>query len=148
MVDNKRIKNNEYMREYNKQHKEELKIRNKKNYQKNKDRFIELVKRPGLAFRIKHNSPDLADPNIWEELRKDKIKRSTQRIMNSPLYSIRKWSLCNRDTILSINGNCCSICGCKDYLQIHHKEYINDFNALTVLCKECHKKQHGINQNR
>jgi hypothetical protein len=105
MVDDKRIKLNEYMREYNKQHKEEVKIRNKKNYQRHKVRFIELVKRPGLAFRIKHNSPDLADPNIWEDLRKDKIKRATQRLMNSPLYSIRKWTLSNRDNIISINGN-------------------------------------------
>jgi hypothetical protein len=146
-----------YQKQYYLQHKEELKARSKKwqnenktrygknvrkSYQKNRDKQIALVKRPGLATRINSNSPDLADPNIWEQLRIERNIKNSIVARNNPKNKFRIWAAARRDKILSMNWNMCSICGSKDKLEIHHKEYENTLWAVTVLCEQCHKKKH------
>lgn len=55
-----------------------------------------------------------------------------------------------REEVFEERGKICEICGNKDNLQIHHKEYINNRKAweydnfyLEVLCRGCHSKHHG-----
>lgn len=36
----------------------------------------------------------------------------------------------------------CELCGAKDNLEIHHKEYKKDISACQVLCISCHRKLH------
>lgn len=42
----------------------------------------------------------------------------------------------------------CAICGSREDVQLHHNNYENrgreTFNDVVCLCKECHKKHHGI----
>lgn len=147
-----------YHKQYYSEHKEELKARSKKwqetnkerygrnlrrHYQKNTARQIELAKRPGLATRINSNSPDLADPDIWDQLRKAQNKKNSICAKNSPKREFREWAAYRKDKILSMNLNRCHACHSKDKLEIHHKEYANNYWSVIVLCDECHKKQHA-----
>ena len=51
--------------------------------------------------------------------------------------------------IKEVAGNKCQKCGNKFNLQVHHIDYTNVGNEgmddVIVLCKECHKKEHGYN---
>lgn len=50
--------------------------------------------------------------------------------------------------IKHIRNNRCERCGDKKYLHVHHKDYKSLGNEtkddVEVLCKDCHKKEHGI----
>jgi hypothetical protein len=54
----------------------------------------------------------------------------------------RKLSLVNR----------CEICSRAIHLEVHHTHYKNlykmQLNELKVLCRECHRKQHGFERDR
>lgn len=54
-----------------------------------------------------------------------------------------------RSAALIYAGNCCQICNSKKHLNVHHRHYNNAWgqeklNDLTVLCRKCHAKFHGI----
>lgn len=59
-----------------------------------------------------------------------------------------------RDFVFKVRGTVCEICGCKKYLQIHHPKYHENCKAweysckeVIVVCRDCHKKIHGIKEN-
>ncbi len=66
----------------------------------------------------------------------------------------KRW-INRRNQLLKKCGYRCSICGCKDNLQIHHKIYIKGKMAweykdkyLEVLCNKCHEKKHCIDLDK
>ena len=53
--------------------------------------------------------------------------------------------------VMSIRGSACEYCGSKEQIQIHHTEYDlrkmaweYDISIMRVLCRDCHRKAHGI----
>lgn len=53
--------------------------------------------------------------------------------------------------VMSIRGYACECCGSKEQIQIHHTEYDlkkmaweYDVSIMRVLCRDCHRKAHGI----
>jgi hypothetical protein len=57
-----------------------------------------------------------------------------------------------RNTVLSRDKHKCVKCGSKSNLTVHHTDYIfiyqesRDLSLLITLCKECHKKIHGLSK--
>ena len=56
-----------------------------------------------------------------------------------------------RNEVVEERGNKCERCGSKEFLQVHHKQYLKDKLAweyendmLECLCGGCHMKEHGI----
>lgn len=53
--------------------------------------------------------------------------------------------------VMNVRGTACECCGSTRSIQIHHTEYDlkkmaweYDISTMRVLCKDCHKKAHGI----
>ena len=61
------------------------------------------------------------------------------------------WKLARR-VVFFLRGKKCEICGKTWRLQVHHKTYKhlgNEWlhpNDLQILCRDCHKKAHGIKE--
>ena len=71
------------------------------------------------------------------------IKYSLQLLM--PEWKEKRLVIIKRDS------KQCTKCGTTKYLQVHHKKYIENKMAwevpddyLITLCRDCHKKAHGI----
>lgn len=59
-----------------------------------------------------------------------------------------------RNFIFTVRGNKCEICGSKKTIQVHHPQYYPNCKAweytckdVIVLCRQCHRKIHGISTN-
>ena len=57
-----------------------------------------------------------------------------------------------RDLVLRLRGYECERCGSKKHLNVHHLTYETIGNEgdedMIVLCRNCHKKEHGIEDNK
>ena len=95
-------------------------------------------------------------------------RRLKKRTINGRLYKIGEWIDYN-DYLKSDHwrirkqklykdpqNQACQRCGSTKNLQVHHKRYRNKYgkvilfeehqSALTVLCRECHEKEHNLQQ--
>lgn len=77
-----------------------------------------------------------------------KPKRSRQKFVRPNYHEyIRsgKWNRKRRKAIKAAGGRC-SICGCADRLEVHHKHYRTlgreSLVDLLVVCQECHRNEH------
>ena len=124
-------------------------------YGKPKKKKYSKKTKEGIEFYIKrhHECIKKLEQKIKyheKELKKLEIQLKSQsndyiKLLASPLWKKR------RNEILELKGNECCICHSKENLQVHHLyyeknkkpwEYPDD--ALVVLCKDCHEKQHDI----
>jgi 5-methylcytosine-specific restriction endonuclease McrA len=55
-----------------------------------------------------------------------------------------------RESLFVVRGKKCERCGSKENIQVHHIHYRNIFREqledLMVVCKDCHRKIHGLNK--
>jgi 5-methylcytosine-specific restriction endonuclease McrA len=55
-----------------------------------------------------------------------------------------------RESLFTLRGKKCEKCGSKQSIQVHHIHYKNIFKEqledLMVVCKDCHKKIHGLDK--
>lgn len=96
-----------------------------------------------------------------KQKRRDTLNhRIEERIENAPeghqAYNDQlkdpRWSAF-RNFVLVVRKMRCEKCGSKEALQVHHPQYITGrkaweytCNEVQVLCRECHKKIHGIKE--
>ena len=96
-----------------------------------------------------------------KQKRRDTLnRRIEERIENAPeghqAYNDQlkdpRWSAF-RNFVFVVRKMRCEKCGSKEALQIHHPQYITGrkaweytCNEVQVLCRECHKKIHGIKE--
>ena len=74
----------------------------------------------------------------WDnEYRQREEVKEKKRIRDFAYYNLRN-KVMTRDKFK------CTICGCKERLTIHHKDYdSNSMNKLITVCKDCHYKIHA-----
>jgi hypothetical protein len=147
------------MREYSKNHKAELKAYYEKNKEKikakwrekhplkpRKKRTLEEIKRRRHEYYIKNRVKAMKYNCNWQKENKDKVKvyRKANKLKkrHSKKNKARKWAEKNKERVLN-NNPVCSVCGSKHDLEVHHKEYVNDINALEILCHPCHRLTHS-----
>lgn len=78
------------------------------------------------------------------------ISKMVEKSPYSEQLTDDRWSMF-RDFVFKVRGNRCEMCGRKKTLQVHHLHYKKgakaweyDCNEVVVLCRECHRKVHGI----
>lgn len=92
-------------------------------------------------------------PRCQHKKRKFKKYKSYPGDKNMPYHE----QLCDkrwhefRLYVIRLKNNSCELCGSSDRLNVHHKEYVKGKMAwdykmkeVMLLCRECHKKMHGI----
>jgi 5-methylcytosine-specific restriction endonuclease McrA len=74
-----------------------------------------------------------------ETIRKESYKKYLKYLQSEQWKEIRS-------LMFGIYGEKCSLCDCKENLEIHHKTYKNLFKEkvtdLMILCQTCHFKEH------
>lgn len=110
-------------------------------------RVMNLAKREGLTARQLHLILS-ATPQLWaSQFAKLRSEPYTvwRRFYQLYLYS-DAWRA-KREQVFYSSGRYCQRCGSTSYLHIHHLRYENvgdePLDALTVLCQECHAKEHA-----
>ena len=62
----------------------------------------------------------------------------------------KEW-LAVRESLFLVRGKKCERCRSVDNIQVHHIHYVNIFREqledLMVVCKDCHRKIHGLNSS-
>lgn len=78
------------------------------------------------------------------------IPPTRERIPYDEQLKDKKW-LAFRRFVFTVRGKVCEQCGSVNCLQVHHPKYKvgrwaweYTCNEVVVLCRECHKKAHGI----
>lgn len=98
---------------------------NLENYYKNRDKKIQYQREWDRNNKDKKNA---YNKKRWEK----------RKVQNNIEVHDRKYYF---DILLNIyNG--CQLCGSKNKLQIHHKDYTKDIQDCMLLCQDCHKKIH------
>ena len=73
---------------------------------------------------------------------KSSHKKAYDKYIDSDQWTMMRWGLFYK------RGEKCERCGKTENLQVHHKTYENLFREkfadLEILCKECHRKEHGL----
>ncbi len=80
--------------------------------------------------------------------KKSKKKTKTLRQKKYHKYLLSdEWAQIKID-LFEVRGRKCERCGSKSNIQVHHLTYKNIFNEepedLEVVCRKCHKLEHGI----
>lgn len=108
--------------------------------------LMNLAQREGLSARDLHIILS-ASPELWAN-QFAKIRGEPysiwRRFYQLYLYS-DAWRQ-KREQVFYSNGRYCQRCGARENLHIHHLRYdrVGDepLDALMVLCKDCHAKEH------
>jgi len=106
---------------------EEEKNRASIKYYKNREYY--------LAYQREYDKTHKEIKSIYDK------KRRTLKNYNK-IKMIQHYSKRNHfNKLLKIYGGCL-ICGSKENLEIHHKNYTKKFEDCLLLCQPCHKKIH------
>ncbi len=92
-----------------------------------------------------HNNFGYYNKSYWEEssLRQGRVNKNNYKKFLQGAY----WKVV-RKLVLTRDNYTCVECGCKNFLQVHHRTYehhrneINHLEDLETLCRECHEKKH------
>jgi hypothetical protein len=118
-----------------KRHIEWVKAYHKERYRANKD--IMSAQRKARYWK---------DPERWRQKTKEYRKNNPEKVHKTDMeqHNLRRFSGL-RDKVLEMT-ECCSMCGSKENLVVHHQDKSKDNNVvlnLSVLCRGCHLTIHN-----
>ena len=119
-----------------------------------KTRKPKLKKTPDVIQRVGHEVAEYAGLKgkpLIQKIPKRPKSNSTPKDYNEQLTDERWYAF--RRFIFAVRGYQCEQCGSKVNLQVHHPKYKPGrlaweytCNEVQVLCRECHKKEHHIEE--
>ncbi len=111
----------------------------RKYYKKNKERIL----RVSNVWQDKNRARVIQNSREYRKNNRDKINKYYREKLKIE-KRIQAWTQYHRKEILKERGENCEICGSKENLQLHHEEYIHDFDKIHILCRKHHEKLHKI----
>ena len=99
----------------------------------------------------------LAKKEMYSKSGEVKVYKDGQliRVEKPDLYKDHlksQWYIKRRNKLVKQRGHRCEVCGSTKFLNLHHTNYGvlgaeffgDNIKTLKVLCRECHKKEHGV----
>lgn len=112
-----------------------------------RDKYLPQTRRYEREYYKKNREKLLAKRRLYIKKNKDKLAEYRQRDYVKEKHRISRWAQHRKEAIYDLFDHKCSLCGYNKKLQIHHKQYEIGYHAVTLLCKECHLKEHRLDSN-
>lgn len=133
-----------HVRELKPEHYRQLKREYYKKYPEYQQKSINSIK------EWNKNNPNKVKKakKLWKQNNNDKVLESNKKsaIKNNHKEKTKFWDKSKRGKLREefnlLKNNECEVCKSKKDLQVHHKEYTNNFEDWMLVCRTCHIKIH------